>query len=38
LTDEEYSFLSEECTGADGLDVVDYGRAIEVKLKEKNNG
>jgi hypothetical protein len=36
LTDKEYSFLAEEFTGADGLDEVDYGRAIEAKLKEKN--
>ena len=36
LTDVEYSILSEQFTGADGIDVVDYGRAIEAKLKEKN--
>ena len=38
LTDIEYSILAEQYTGADGLDCVDYGRAIEAKLKEKNNG
>ena len=36
LTDIEYSILAEQYTGADGLDCVDYGRAIEAKLKEKN--
>ena len=35
LTDVELSLLAEKYTGADGLDVVDYGRAI-MKLKEKN--
>ena len=38
LTDKEYSILAERYTGADGLDCVDYGRAIEAKLKEKNHG
>jgi hypothetical protein len=28
LTSEEYSILAEKYTGADGLDCVDYGRAI----------
>ena len=37
LSDVELSLLAEEYTGADGLDVVDYGYAIEAKLKEKNN-
>ena len=36
LTDEEYSIFAEQFTGADGLDEVDYGKAIEAKLKEKN--
>lgn len=36
LTDIEYSILAEQYTGADGLDCVDYGRAVEAKLKEKN--
>ena len=36
LSDVELSLLAEEYTGADGLDVVDYGYAIEAKLKEKN--
>jgi hypothetical protein len=36
LTDIQYSILAEQYTGADGLDCVDYGRAIEAKLKEKN--
>ena len=37
LSDVELSLLAEEYTGADGLDVVDYGYAIEAKLREKNN-
>ena len=28
LTDEEYSIMAEQYTGADGLDCVDFGRAI----------
>ena len=36
LSDVELSLLAEEYTGADGLDVVDYGYAIEAKLKEMN--
>jgi len=28
LTDEEYSVLAEKYTGADGLDCVDFGRAV----------
>ena len=36
ISDIELSLLAEEYTGADGLDVVDYGYAIEAKLKEKN--
>ena len=28
LTDEEYSALAETYTGADGLDCVDFGRAV----------
>jgi hypothetical protein len=29
LSDVEISLIAEEFTGADGLDVVDFGRAIE---------
>lgn len=36
LSDIELSLLAEKYTGADGLDVVDYGYAIEAKLKELN--
>ena len=36
ISDVELSLLAEEYTGADGLDVVDYGYAIEAKLKEMN--
>ena len=36
LSDVELSLLAEKYTGADGLDVVDYGRAIEQALKDKN--
>ena len=37
LTDVELSLLAEEYTGADGLDVVDYGRAIMQAYREKLN-
>ena len=37
LSDVELSLLAEEYTGADGLDVVDYGYAIERALREKNH-
>jgi hypothetical protein len=37
LTDVELSLLAEKYTGADGLDVVDYGRAIMQAYKEKLN-
>ena len=36
LTDEQYSILAEKYTGADGLDEIDFARAIEQALKEKN--
>jgi hypothetical protein len=36
LSDVELSLLAEKYTGADGLDVVDYGRAIEQALEDKN--
>ena len=35
LTDVEISLIAEEFTGADGLDVVDFGRAILRKAREK---
>jgi hypothetical protein len=35
LTDVEISLIAEEFTGADGLDVVDFGRAILRKAQEK---
>jgi hypothetical protein len=38
LSDVELSLLAEKYTGADGVDVVDYGRAVEQALKDKNNG
>jgi hypothetical protein len=34
LTDVEISLIAEEFTGADGLDVVDFGRAILRKAQE----
>jgi hypothetical protein len=37
LTDVELSLLAEKYTGADGLDVVDYGRAIMRAYREKLN-
>jgi hypothetical protein len=37
LTDVELSLLAEKYTGADGLDVVDYGRAIMQAYREKLN-
>ena len=35
LTDVEISLIAEEFTGADGLDTVDFGRAILKKAQEK---
>jgi polyhydroxyalkanoate synthesis regulator phasin len=35
LSDVEISLIAEEFTGADGLDVVDFGRAILRKASEK---
>ena len=35
LTDVEISLIAEEFTGADGLDVVDFGREILRKAQEK---
>jgi hypothetical protein len=35
LSDVEISLIAEEFTGADGLDVVDFGRAILKKASEK---
>jgi hypothetical protein len=35
LTDVEISLIAEEFTGADSLDVVDFGRAILRKAQEK---
>jgi hypothetical protein len=35
LTDVEINLIAEEFTGADGLDVVDFGRAILRKAQEK---
>lgn len=35
LTDVEISLIAEEFTGADGFDVVDFGRAILRKAREK---
>ena len=37
LTDVELSLLAEKYTGADGLDVVDYGRAIMQAYRENLN-
>jgi len=37
LTDEEYSIMAEEYTGADGLDCVDFGRAISRHYGIKEN-
>ena len=36
LSDVELSLLAEKYTGADGLDVVDYGRAVMKVYREKN--
>ena len=36
LTDEELSALAEQHTGADGLDEVDFGRAVMRAFKENN--
>ena len=36
LSDVELSLLAEKYTGADGLDVVDYGRAVMQAYGEKN--
>ena len=38
LSDVELSLLAEKYTGADGLDVVDYGRAVMQAYGEKNHG
>ena len=38
LSDVELSLLAEKYTGADGLDVVDYGRAVMKAYGEKNHG
>ena len=35
LSDVEISLIAEEFTGADGLDTVDFGRAILRKAQEK---
>ena len=35
LSDVELSFLAEKYTGADGLDVVDYGRAVMKAYRER---
>jgi len=35
LTDVELSLLAEKYTGADGLDVVDYGRAVMKAYRER---
>lgn len=37
LTDVELSLLAEKYTGADGLDVVDYGRAVMKAYRENLN-
>ena len=37
LTDVELSLLAEKYTGADGLDVVDYGRAVMKAYRERLN-
>ena len=36
LTSEQLSALAEEFTGADGLDEVDFGRAVMAKYREMN--
>jgi hypothetical protein len=35
LSDVELSLLAEKYTGADGLDVVDYGRAVMKAYRER---
>ena len=37
LSDVELSLLAEKYTGADGLDVVDYGRAVMKAYRERLN-